>query len=42
MFMSRDEALGFAYRTGKNLEYIKEACGQREDVHVATQLVTSS
>jgi hypothetical protein len=41
LFVSRNDALGFAQRTRKNLAYIKLACDDGEDVHVVTQLVNS-
>ena len=41
MYVTRGEAIGFALRTRKNLEYIRHAFGQEEDVHVVTHLVNS-
>jgi hypothetical protein len=41
MYATRGEAIGFALRTRKNLEYIRHAFGQEEDVHVVTHLVNS-
>ncbi len=38
---SRNEALGFAYRTRKNLEYIEQAFASGADVHVVTQMANS-
>ena len=40
-FASRNETIGFAERTRKNLLFIEHAFRQGEDVHVITQLVTS-
>jgi hypothetical protein len=40
-FASRNDALGFAARTRKNLEYIDNAANTGEDVHVLTQLINS-
>ena len=41
MFVSRNDALGFAQRTRKNLVFIKLAFDGGDDVHVVTQLVNS-
>jgi len=38
---SRNELIGFAQRTRKNLAYIENAYGCGEDVHVVTQLMVS-
>jgi HEPN pEK499 p136 len=38
---TRNDALGFAIRTKKNLHYIASAFEQNADVHVVTQLVNS-
>ena len=40
-FVTRGQAIGFAQRTRKNLEYMKEAFDSQEDTHVVTQLVNS-
>ena len=40
-YVSRNEAIGIAQRTRKNLRYIRDAFNRGEDVHVVTQLVTS-
>lgn len=40
-YASRNETLGFAERTRKNLEFVEAALAEGEDVHVVTQLVTS-
>ena len=40
-FVTRREAIGFAQRTRKNLEYVKGAFDAGEDLHVVTQLVNS-
>ena len=40
-FKTRNEPLGFAQRTSKNLEYIRQAFDRNEDVHVVTHLVNS-
>ena len=41
MFVSRNDALGFAQRTRKNLAYMNLAFDDGRDVHVVTQLVSS-
>ena len=41
MFVTRNEAIGFALRTRKNLCYVRRAFEQGEDVHVVTHLVNS-
>ena len=41
LFESRNNAIGFAGRTRKNLEYVRNAFDCGEDVHVVTQLVIS-
>ena len=41
MYVTRDEAIGFALRTRKNLEYIRDAFDRDEDVHVVTHVVNS-
>ena len=41
VYASRNDALGFAQRTRKNLAYIEAAFAEGADVHVATQLVIS-
>ncbi|MYC35299.1 MAG: hypothetical protein F4X66_00045 [Chloroflexi bacterium] len=41
MYVTRGEAIGFALRTRKNLEYIRQAFGHGEDVHVVTHVVNS-
>lgn len=41
IYTSRGDALGFAERTKKNLEFITEAFEKGADVHVVTQLVNS-
>ena len=41
MFVTRNEAIGFALRTRKNLRYVRSAFDQGEDVHVVTHLVNS-
>ena len=40
-YASRNDTIGFAQRTRKNLEYIEAAFAEGADVHVVTQLVTS-
>ena len=40
-YASRNESLGFAERTRKNLEIIEQAFQQRAEGHVVTQLVLS-
>ena len=40
-FPTRNSTLGFALRTRKNLDFVKDAFEQGEDVHVVTQLMTS-
>ena len=40
-FVSRGEAIGFAQRTRKNLEYMRNARADKEDVHVVAHLVNS-
>ena len=40
-FVSRNDAIGLAQRSRKNLIYIKNAIDNGEDVHAVTQLVTS-
>ncbi len=40
-FASRNDALGFAARTRKNLEFLDNAANTGEDVHVVTQLINS-
>ncbi len=41
MFVSRNDALGFAQRTRKNLAYVNLVAEGGGDVHVVTQLVNS-
>jgi hypothetical protein len=41
MLPSRNEVLGFAQRTRKNLEFIEDAYDGKSDVHVVTQLALS-
>ena len=41
LFVSRSDAIGVSQRTKKNLEYVKAAFEEGEDVHVVTQLVIS-
>ena len=41
MFVTRGEAIGFALRTRKNLEYVRHAFDSEEDVHVVTHVVNS-
>ena len=41
MFVTRNQAVGFAQRTRKNLEYVSRARDCNEDVHVVTHLVNS-
>ena len=41
MFVTRGEAIGFAQRTRKNLEYVRHAFDREEDVHVVTHVVNS-
>lgn len=41
MFESRNEAIGFAQRTRKNLEYVRQSFERGENVHVVTHLVNS-
>ena len=41
MHVTRSEAIGFALRTRKNLEYMRHAFDRAEDVHVVTHLVNS-
>ena len=41
VFVSRGEAIGFALRTRKNLEFVRDAFEQGQDVHVVTHLVNS-
>ena len=41
MYVTRGEAIGFALRTRKNLEYIRDAFDRDEDVHVVTHVVNS-
>ena len=41
MFVTRGEAIGFALRTRKNLEYVRHAFDREEDVHVVTHVVNS-
>jgi hypothetical protein len=41
MYTTRNNAIGFAQRTRKNLEYIERASVAGEDVHVVTQLANS-
>ena len=41
LYTSRNDALGFAARTRKNLEHIVRGFNTGEDVHVVTQLVNS-
>ena len=38
---SRNESLGFAERTKKNLEYIEECFDNEKDVHIVTQIINS-
>lgn len=40
-YISRNDTLGFAHRTRKNLDYIQHAYKRGEDVHVVTQLTVS-
>ncbi|MDC7713044.1 HEPN family nuclease [Vogesella sp. LYT5W] len=40
-YTSRNDTLGFAHRTRKNLEHIEHAYKNGHDVHVVTQLVLS-
>jgi hypothetical protein len=39
---SRNDSLGFADRTKKNLLYIEQAKSHNQDVHIVTQIVNSS
>jgi HEPN pEK499 p136 len=39
---SRNDSLGFAHRTQKNLTYVEAAFREGADVHVVTQIVNSS
>ena len=39
---SRNDSLGFADRTKKNLLYIEQAKSRHQDVHIVTQIVNSS
>ena len=41
IFPTRNSTLGFALRTRKNLDFVKDAFENGEDVHVVTQLVLS-
>ena len=41
LFVSRNDAIGVSQRTKKNLEFVKNAFEEGEDVHVVTQLVVS-
>lgn len=41
MYVTRGEAIGFALRTRKNLEYMRHAFDHEEDVHVVTHVVNS-
>jgi len=41
LYTSRNDALGFAERTRKNLEHIVSGFNAGEDVHVVTQLINS-
>ena len=40
-FASRNDALGFAQRTRRNLEFLEGAYADGQDVHVVTQLINS-
>jgi hypothetical protein len=40
-YTSRNDTLGFAFRTRKNLNYVVDAYARGEDVHVVTQLAMS-
>lgn len=40
-YTSRNDTLGFAHRTRKNLDYIERAYAAGDDVHVVTQLALS-
>ena len=40
-YASRNDALGFAHRSRKNLAFIEKAYSDNADVHVVTQLVLS-
>jgi HEPN pEK499 p136 len=39
---SRNDSLGFADRTKKNLLYIEQAKSHHQDVHIVTQIINSS
>ena len=41
MFVTRNEAIGFALRTRENLRYVKDAFDRGGEVHVVTHLVNS-
>ena len=41
MYVTRGEAIGFALRTRKNLEYVRDAFDRGDDVHVVTHVVNS-